>query len=710
MKLVRYDDPVDGTSVDLHPLLTVVSGWTRDARDRLAAAVASLAEGGPVTAGGELDVHGIRLALTPQTLELLEMAFDAPTVLTAADLPEAPGDGFEDVDDEELEQRIAAARELLEAATARRTTLSTALPEAERGLADVTSRRASLAATIEATRGELDPDAVEALRGVTEELAALVRRRTDEVILERAGRRAELERRLDELIAEVDAVRRDARRLPVVDPAAVVAARARLADVIDPTPVPDQSAAALAAELDSAMQEWATHQQHTTGARTHLLELTARRDAAHDAMVAAERLLRPPKLDAAATAELERVHDEIFDLEGRTSRLSAARLRRRSAELRERERTLLDEAGFDSWTSYVMGVASADAEADRVRRYESAKATFDFAEDELSLAAGQPLRESPEAIAAEQRVAELRSRATLVLGGALGTDPIGDLRSHTVTAGSLLGSVDAAAAALRSALAGAGVEVDDHDPASVLMARADEWLTSGGRRSGERTALDERVNELEDQIARTHETLGELAGAIDVEAELPEHDPEVVEIRARLAATEVAVARHDEATSLLAALDDEDAYFAGLQAEFTEAVARVQREIVAADDALAAAVEAVSEAEAHQEHVIGERERVRQARLQAAPGNAADSVEWSVLARLAALRSVSFVGSVPLVVDGALDGWSFAEMQQVYDRLARMSDVVQVIVLTDDPEVTWWAESLGSERAGVLSPALPGAF
>ena len=181
-------------------------------------------------------------------------------------------------------------------------------------------------------------------------------------------------------------------------------------------------------------------------------------------------------------------------------------------------------------------------------------------------------------------------------------------------------------------------------------------------------------------------------------------------IRARLAATEVAVARHDEATSLLAALDDEDAYFAGLQAEFTEAVARVQREIVAADDALAAAVEAVSEAEAHQEHVIGERERVRQARLQAAPGNAADSVEWSVLARLAALRSVSFVGSVPLVVDGALDGWSFAEMQQVYDRLARMSDVVQVIVLTDDPEVTWWAESLGSERAGVLSPALPGAF
>ena len=45
MKLIRYEDPVDGVALDLHHRLTVISGLGADARRRLIEAVAALPEG-----------------------------------------------------------------------------------------------------------------------------------------------------------------------------------------------------------------------------------------------------------------------------------------------------------------------------------------------------------------------------------------------------------------------------------------------------------------------------------------------------------------------------------------------------------------------------------------------------------------------------------------------------------------------------------------
>jgi uncharacterized protein YhaN len=85
-----------------------------------------------------------------------------------------------------------------------------------------------------------------------------------------------------------------------------------------------------------------------------------------------------------------------------------------------------------------------------------------------------------------------------------------------------------------------------------------------------------------------------------------------------------------------------------------------------------------------------------------------EAVEFYLLARLAALRSASFAGSVPLVIDDALRGLSQPDVEQVLHKLERMSESVQIVYLTDDPRVSSWADLIGFERAAVVTA--PPAF
>jgi uncharacterized protein YhaN len=73
-----------------------------------------------------------------------------------------------------------------------------------------------------------------------------------------------------------------------------------------------------------------------------------------------------------------------------------------------------------------------------------------------------------------------------------------------------------------------------------------------------------------------------------------------------------------------------------------------------------------------------------------------------VLARLAQQRAVSFVGSVPMVLDDSFRGFRIGDLSDVFVRLERMSEVVQIVYLTEDPEVGAWATRLGDQRARVL--------
>ena len=71
-------------------------------------------------------------------------------------------------------------------------------------------------------------------------------------------------------------------------------------------------------------------------------------------------------------------------------------------------------------------------------------------------------------------------------------------------------------------------------------------------------------------------------------------------------------------------------------------------------------------------------------------------------ARLAAQRSASYAGSVPLVLDDALAGMDPALARSILDRLERMASSVQLVILSEELATSSWAESLGEERALVV--------
>ena len=85
----------------------------------------------------------------------------------------------------------------------------------------------------------------------------------------------------------------------------------------------------------------------------------------------------------------------------------------------------------------------------------------------------------------------------------------------------------------------------------------------------------------------------------------------------------------------------------------------------------------------------------------------AEEIEWYLLARLAAQRSVSLGGSLPLVLDDALTGLGEHEVHHILGRLERMAEAVQVIVITDDPLASSWALHAGDDRAAVVRPQSP---
>jgi hypothetical protein len=76
-----------------------------------------------------------------------------------------------------------------------------------------------------------------------------------------------------------------------------------------------------------------------------------------------------------------------------------------------------------------------------------------------------------------------------------------------------------------------------------------------------------------------------------------------------------------------------------------------------------------------------------------------DDVDWELMSRLAALRSVGLAGALPLVLDDPFAALDDDELTQVLDRLVRLADAVQVVVVTDREAAVAWAAQIGSEKA-----------
>ncbi|MGZ7015455.1 MAG: hypothetical protein ACXVLK_20265, partial [Acidimicrobiales bacterium] len=81
-----------------------------------------------------------------------------------------------------------------------------------------------------------------------------------------------------------------------------------------------------------------------------------------------------------------------------------------------------------------------------------------------------------------------------------------------------------------------------------------------------------------------------------------------------------------------------------------------------------------------------------------------EAIEFYLLARLAAQRSVSYAGSVPMVIDDAFLGLDADEIRSLLGKLEQVSESVQIIYLSDDPMIVDWTASVGLSRAAAVSP------
>lgn len=88
----------------------------------------------------------------------------------------------------------------------------------------------------------------------------------------------------------------------------------------------------------------------------------------------------------------------------------------------------------------------------------------------------------------------------------------------------------------------------------------------------------------------------------------------------------------------------------------------------------------------------------------AAVGGAVDveELEYSLMARVAGQRSVSYAGSLPLVVDDVLGALGEVDLVRVLERLGRLADTVQVVLLSDQPDVVGWVRRLPPEQAALV--------
>jgi hypothetical protein len=417
-----------------------------------------------------------------------------------------------------------------------------------------------------------------------------------------------------------------------------------------------------------------------------------------------------PELEPTLVEQLEETHDEIFDLDGRISKIGGAKQRRRLEELREREATLLAQLGFDTWSSYVMGISSGTQDRERHARYEAALAAYQLAEEELARAAGAATQKDPAEDEFAADFTEFHARVTALVGYDPGDDIEAALLGHRVTVatdGST--DLDAIAEELAAALTETGSALPNESiELTQLAAIANGWLDAMSELPARIAQLGHERTLIEGEIASLVAELESLPETLALSAAEPEPvrvaGQQLAEPVGQTAPTPAAVGiAAEHAERLRAGVAERQERERVLRKQIEElrlelgeaekakgnAFAALRRAEIASRSR--AAVEA--EASKPQESAIGRP-------MSGSAG--AEAVEWYVLARLAQQRSVSFVGSVPLVIDDAFSDWSFDELREVFVRLERMSEVIQIIYLTDDSDVGSWARNLGADRARVL--------
>ena len=669
-----------------------------------------------------------------------------------------PEKGAADAVRQEVENRTAPLREAAQVASARQAELETALeqamaardPESENALRQA---QADLQALIAALQAEQDAAAAAAPAGVED----------PPVEVEPVAQRLE---RLEARLAELDRV---LVAVAAVDPSDVAEALALLqgGDSMEQIAVPE--ALALADELDSIPVELGEDvteplaEESLSGARERL-------DDARQALLEATQAVRNPELDRDEVDRLEDAHDALLDaIDKADARFAGSRARERVVALRATEAAVLDRLGFASYSDFMMGNSTVQVDPEKAAALDAAREALAAAEAEWHrleratddalaraavldhrrgligrarglLSAAVPLGDVPQALrdlrvpATSADVSAARLQAALERAGVeLGDEDLDHVELGLI-ADAWLSEVSSADArrwttqeerihvedelrALQSEIAASASDEDgtneqdpDEDWAARLTAvreRVDEaetrWLAhdiADERAAAIRADLDVATTAAHAARQAAVGAEEEVAAAGAALTAVVERERALEDQRARAAADETEVAASIEVLRAQASADP-----ATLDAAIESALA-AQRVV---EDALDAEIAAVSVLDAEGQVVAAEVERLQEIVATQDPDSAteAEVLEWYLLARLAAQRSVSVAGSLPLLLDDALRGVDGRGVDHLLGRLERMAEAVQVIVISDDPVAAAWATAAGPARAAVVRPSAP---
>lgn len=242
------------------------------------------------------------------------------------------------------------------------------------------------------------------------------------------------------------------------------------------------------------------------------------------------------------------------------------------------------------------------------------------------------------------------------------------------------------------AVAAAEARVEAHATAraAVDAAAADRRLVEAALLDAEEEPrlAEDAQREAEEREAEAREVLAALVAEADARgpdlgadvprsSSAPDALPDLDAARAALAAAEAALAAADEVHDRARRVQEATA-----------------REL--------ATLEAEGEAAAHELEGLEDARRAQGATGAATPD--ADELEWYLMARIAAQRSVTVAGSAPLLLDDPFSHLGDDDVHHLLGRLERMAETVQVIVVSDHPAVTAWAQTAGEARAAVVTP------
>jgi hypothetical protein len=701
MRLLELRTDGQGSpSLEFHPNLTVVYGLSTAGREQVIRALAALPAGVDSGMGGLIEAHGILFDLTAETLDILGLDAEVDVLIRSNDLP--AGD-----DDQPMASVTPLFGDSAPAAPASPDPAArqSALDDLARARVAVTDAEEAFSVMAEALeRAKLErAAAIEASQRIQTALDK-ARRERDVARAQRDGkvdenlsasrREAQLRQSLQELEETEAELAEGIREMEERDPRPVQVLVDALNQPQSDRLVPSQEAIELADDFAELQQQLDELERRLQADGLSMDQLSQRLEDARFEVAQSERGVSKPEATDDDIRELEAAHDEVLEAEKRASgRVGRKAAMKRLDEAKAAEQAILDRIGFPTWASYVMGSSLLNIDPVAEQRLEQARFDLQQAEDAWALLTAQ-LESDPDYAGLLDRLEAVFLAAFDVLGGETEGDLEERLRNHLVPDEEV--SRDDIVEALAYQLSLRGVEIDEQASAESVEGVAEEWLAATADHWERYRAFQEEHARVESEREATERELAKMGGDADLDTE-----------EERQRAYEAAESRVAEILSDLEGVSEIVTELDG-QVEAREALlfpSQMALDVTRAGLVTAEErVEALGGEDAADVPVSYDRNPEVYEDLPYADDADDDQVEVYVRTRAASLRNRSHAGSVPLVLDDALEGLSSDDVVQVLGRLEEVAESVQVIYLTDDDTVIEWADSVGLQRAAAVTP------